>query len=52
MGNCLSSKKTLTAEILPNDGATVYPAVRLHGTPDSILSAYIRFAILQNTTTS
>ncbi|KAK2400428.1 hemerythrin HHE cation-binding domain protein [Trifolium repens] len=52
MGNCLSSKETLTAEILPKDGATVYPAVRLHGTPDSIFSAYIRFAILQNTTTS
>ncbi|XP_045808867.1 uncharacterized protein LOC123903048 [Trifolium pratense] len=53
MGNCLSnSTETLTAEILPNDGATVYPTVRLHGTPDSIFSTYIRFAILQNTTTT
>jgi len=52
MGNCINSTEKLTAEILPNDGATVYPTVRLHGTPDSIFSTYIRFAILQNTTSS
>lgn len=52
MGSCLSSTEKLTAEILPNDGATAYPTVRLHGTPDSIISTYIRFALLQNNASS
>ncbi|RZB89473.1 uncharacterized protein LOC114372430 [Glycine soja] len=47
MGNCLGkSEKKLTAEIVPRDGAKVYPTVRLHGSPKSILAAYIRFALL------
>lgn len=52
MGNCLNSSEKLTAEILPPDRATVYPAVRLHGSPDSIFSAYIRFAVLHNAASS
>lgn len=46
MGNCLRTPEKLTAEIVPNDGAIVYPAVRLHGSPESVLTAYIRFALL------
>lgn len=48
MGTCISSTEKLTAEIFPNDGA----AVRLHGTPDTIYTAYTRFALLRNTTSS
>ena len=48
MGNCLRTSEKLTAEIVPHDRATVYPAVRLHGSPESILAAYIRFALLHN----
>ncbi|XP_058724046.1 uncharacterized protein LOC131595649 [Vicia villosa] len=48
MGTCTSSTGKLTAEIFPNDGA----AVRLHGTPDTIYSAYTRFSLLHNTTSS
>ncbi|KAL5194691.1 hypothetical protein HKD37_20G056715 [Glycine soja] len=46
MGNCLGKSEKLTAEIVPRDGAKVYPTVRLHGSPKSILAAYIRFALL------
>ncbi|RDX90963.1 hypothetical protein CR513_27110, partial [Mucuna pruriens] len=46
MGNCLRRSEKLTAEIVPRDGAKVYPTVRLHGSPKSILAAYIRFALL------
>ncbi|TKY53586.1 hemerythrin/HHE cation-binding motif [Spatholobus suberectus] len=48
MGNCLRSSEKLTAEIVPHGGATVYPTVRLHGSPNSILAAYTRFAVLHN----
>ncbi|KAI4352902.1 hypothetical protein L6164_007109 [Bauhinia variegata] len=46
MGNCLAKSEKLTAEIVPHDGAHVYPAVRLYGSPKSIIAAYIRFALL------
>ncbi|KAK7280536.1 hypothetical protein RJT34_25600 [Clitoria ternatea] len=46
MGNCLGKSEKLTAEIVPHDGAKVYPIVRLYGSPKSILAAYIRFALL------
>ncbi|XP_027366761.1 uncharacterized protein LOC113873019 [Abrus precatorius] len=46
MGNCLGKSEKLTAEIVPHDGAKVYPTVRLYGSPKSILAAYIRFALL------
>lgn len=46
MGNCLGKSEKLTAEIVPHDGARVYPTVRLYGSPKSILAAYIRFALL------
>lgn len=46
MGNCFGKSEKLTAEIVPRDGAKVYPTVRLHGSPKSILAAYIRFALL------
>ncbi|ESW14856.1 hypothetical protein PHAVU_007G023000 [Phaseolus vulgaris] len=46
MGNCCVKSEKLTAEIVPRDGARVYPTVRLHGSPKSILAAYIRFALL------
>ncbi|KAK7277228.1 hypothetical protein RIF29_18379 [Crotalaria pallida] len=46
MGNCMRTPEKLTAEIVPHDGATKYPAVRLHGSPESVLSAYIRFMLL------
>ncbi|TKY50785.1 hemerythrin/HHE cation-binding motif [Spatholobus suberectus] len=46
MGNCLGRSEKLTAEIVPRDGAKVYPTVRLHGSPKSVLAAYIRFALL------
>ncbi|KAG4996935.1 hypothetical protein AAZX31_10G106300 [Glycine max] len=48
MGNCLRTSEKLTAEIVPHGGATVYPAVRLHGSPNSIFAAYTRFAVLHN----
>ncbi|XP_020212285.1 uncharacterized protein LOC109796866 [Cajanus cajan] len=48
MGNCWTKSEKLTAEIVPpRDGAKVYPTVRLHGSPKSIVAAYIRFALLQ-----
>lgn len=46
MGNCLAKPDKLTAEIVPHDGDKVFPAVRLHGSPQSILAAYVRFALL------
>ena len=46
MGNCCPKSEKLTAEIVPHDGAKVYPTVRLYGSPKSILAAYIRFALL------
>lgn len=46
MGNCFVKSEKLTAEIVPRDGAKVYPTVRLYGSPKSILAAYIRFALL------
>ncbi|CAK8574147.1 unnamed protein product [Lathyrus sativus] len=46
MGNCCVKSEKLTAEIVPRDGAKVYPTVRLYGSPKSILAAYIRFALL------
>ncbi|KAL2324038.1 hypothetical protein Fmac_023096 [Flemingia macrophylla] len=47
MGNCWGKSEKLTAEIVPpRDGAKVYPTVRLHGSPKSILAAYIRLALL------
>lgn len=49
MGNCLGSSEKLTAEIVPHGGATAYPTVRLHGSPNSIVAAYIGFANLPNT---
>ncbi|RDX58299.1 hypothetical protein CR513_62394, partial [Mucuna pruriens] len=52
MGNCLRTSDKLTAEIVPHAGATVYPAVRLHGSPNSIFAAYTRFAILHNAVSS
>ncbi|KAK7393083.1 hypothetical protein VNO78_21535 [Psophocarpus tetragonolobus] len=49
MGNCVRTSEKLTAEIVPHGGgATVYPAVRLHGSPNSIFAAYTRFAVLHN----
>ena len=42
----MGKSEKLTAEIVPRDGAKVYPTVRLHGSPKSILAAYIRFALL------
>ncbi|KAK7279043.1 hypothetical protein RJT34_24086 [Clitoria ternatea] len=48
MGNCLRTPEKLTAEILPNTGATVYPAVRFYGSPKSVLDAYTRFALLHD----
>ncbi|CAJ2630824.1 unnamed protein product [Trifolium pratense] len=47
MGNCWTKSEKLTAEIIPHDGAKVYPTVRLYGSPKSILAAYIRFSLLQ-----
>lgn len=52
MGNCLRTSEKLTAEIVPHGDATVYPAVRLHGSPNSIFAAYTRFAVLHNTVSS
>lgn len=52
MGNCVRTSEKLTAEIVPHGGATVYPAVRLHGSPNSIFAAYTRFAVLHNTVSS
>ncbi|XP_027366974.1 uncharacterized protein LOC113873170 [Abrus precatorius] len=52
MGNCLHTSDKLTAEILPHDGAAVYPAVRLHGSPKSVLAVYTRFALLHNAVSS
>ncbi|CAL5210123.1 unnamed protein product [Lathyrus oleraceus] len=46
MGNCCVKSEKFTAEIVPRDGAKVYPTVRLYGSPKSILAAYIRFALL------
>ncbi|KAK7269703.1 hypothetical protein RIF29_22437 [Crotalaria pallida] len=46
MGNCWGKTEKLTAEIVPHDGAKLYPTVRLYGSPKSILAAYIRFALL------
>ncbi|KAK7390833.1 hypothetical protein VNO78_18953 [Psophocarpus tetragonolobus] len=46
MGNCMRRSEKLTAEIVARDGAKVYPTVRLHGSPKSILAAYIRLALL------
>ncbi|MED6139647.1 hypothetical protein PIB30_085778, partial [Stylosanthes scabra] len=34
----------LTAEIVPHEGSTLYPAVRLRGSPESILNTYVRLA--------
>ncbi|CAL0328473.1 unnamed protein product [Lupinus luteus] len=52
MGNCLRTPERLTAEIVPQDGAAMYPAVRLHGSPESVMTAYIRFMILHETAPS
>ncbi|XP_020202702.1 uncharacterized protein LOC109788396 [Cajanus cajan] len=52
MGNCLRSSDKLTAEILPHGGATVYPTVRLRGSPNSIVAAYTRFAVLHDAVSS
>lgn len=46
MGNCVRKSEKLTAEIVPHDGAQVYPTVRLYGSPKSVLAAYIRFALI------
>lgn len=46
MGNCFVKSEKLTAEIIPRDVAKVYPTVRLYGSPKSILTTYIRFALL------
>ncbi|KAL1295828.1 hypothetical protein HN51_056656 [Arachis hypogaea] len=46
MGNCCPKPEKLTAEIVPHDGAKVYPTVRLYGSPKSIVAAYLRFALL------
>ncbi|XP_061363966.1 uncharacterized protein LOC133307472 [Gastrolobium bilobum] len=46
MGNCCGKSEKLTAEIVPHDGAKVFPTVRLYGSPKNILAAYIRFALL------
>ncbi|KAL1367922.1 uncharacterized protein LOC107474185 [Arachis duranensis] len=44
MGNCLRRSEKLTAEIVPHEGSTLYHAVRLRGSPESILNAYVRLA--------
>ncbi|RYR25508.1 hypothetical protein Ahy_B02g059303 [Arachis hypogaea] len=44
MGNCLRRSEKLTAEIVPHEGSTSYHAVRLRGSPESILNAYVRLA--------
>ncbi|KAE9621146.1 hypothetical protein Lal_00019672 [Lupinus albus] len=49
MGNCLRTPERLTAEIVPQDGAAMYPAVRLHGSPETVMTAYIRFMLLHET---
>lgn len=47
MGNCAAQSKKSAAEIVPHDSVKVVcPAVRLHGSPTSTLTAYIRFALL------
>lgn len=52
MGNCYGKSEKLTAEIVPHDGAKVYPTVRLYGSPKNILAAYIRFALLHKAVSS
>ncbi|KAK7344797.1 hypothetical protein VNO77_14898 [Canavalia gladiata] len=52
MGNCLRTSEKLTAEIVPHDGPSVYPAVRLRGSPNTVLTAYTRFVLLQNAVSS
>lgn len=47
MGNCFGKSKKSTAEIVPHDVVKCgSPTVRLHGSPTSTLTAYIRFALL------
>ncbi|KAL2326667.1 hypothetical protein Fmac_025725 [Flemingia macrophylla] len=52
MGNCLRSSDNLTAEILPHAASTVYPTVRLRGSPNSIVAAYTHFANLRDAVSS
>lgn len=47
MGNCVQKSKISTAEIVPQESVKVVrPTVRLHGSTTSIVTAYIRFALL------
>ncbi|KAL7184911.1 hypothetical protein ACSBR2_026957 [Camellia fascicularis] len=46
MGNCFGTPKKSTAEIAPSELLKSRPVVRLYGSPTSILTSYIRTALL------